>query len=124
MKLFNQTKYKEFRKELRNNATIGEKILWEKLKGSKLLDLKFRRQYSVNKFVLDFFCPELKLGIEVDGSSHNQIDSDVKDERRTKYLESEGLRIIRFKDYEIIEDVNKVLNEIKVVIIKLKQITH
>ena len=124
MKLFNQTKYKEFRKELRNNSTIGEKVLWDKLKGSKFLDLKFRRQYSVGKFVLDFYCTKLKLGIEVDGSSHNQIDSEEKDENRTKCLESEGIRIIRFKDYEIIENVENVLSILRIEILKLKQVTH
>lgn len=124
MKLFNQTKYKDFRKELRNNATIDEKILWDKLKGSKFLDLKFRGQYSVDKFILDFYCPKLKFGIAVDGSSHNQVDSEEKDERRTKYLESEGIKIIRFKDYEIIENVDKVLIDLKTSIENLKQVTH
>jgi len=120
MKLFNQTKYKHFRRGLRNNLTIGEKLLWIELKGSKLLGLKFRRQYSVNKYVMDFFCTELKLGIEIDGISHNQIDSQEKDNERTKYLNSEGIRIIRFKDSEVIENIEKVLQEIKNFIFNIK----
>ena len=72
--LFNKSSEKNKRKRLRNNATIAEKILWEELKGSKLLGYKFRRQYGVGPFVVDFYCPRLKLAIEVDGSYHLRED--------------------------------------------------
>ncbi|MBS1492441.1 MAG: DUF559 domain-containing protein [Bacteroidetes bacterium] len=121
MKLFNQTKYKEFRKELRNNSTVGEQVLWQKLKGSQFLDLKFRRQYSVEKYVIDFYCPELKLGIEVDGASHNRETSKEDDEARTRYLNAHAVNIVRFKDYEIIENVEKVLQILETKVMKLKQ---
>ena len=70
--------------------------------------------------MIDFFSTELKLGIEVDGASHNQEDSNILDENRTKILNSHGITIIRFKDYEVIEDIEKVLRELKNKIMKLR----
>ena len=67
---YNRTKENWRRKELRNNMTKAEKILWEYLKNKKLEGYKFRRQYSVDSFIIDFYCPKVKLGIEVDGEVH------------------------------------------------------
>jgi hypothetical protein len=68
-KIFNRNKSKDTRKELRNNLTKGEIILWQNLKGSKLGGFKLRRQQSVQDFVVDFYCPEIKLAAEVDGQT-------------------------------------------------------
>jgi very-short-patch-repair endonuclease len=67
---FNRKETLGKRRALRNNATKAERILWEKLKRKGLLGYKFRRQHSVGKFIMDFYCPELQIAIEVDGESH------------------------------------------------------
>ena len=69
-KIFNRQNSKGIRKELRNNLTKGEVIFWQHLKGSHLGGFKFRRQQSVQDFVVDFYCPEIKLAVEVDGQTH------------------------------------------------------
>lgn len=67
MKIFNKTTLKKQRQYLRNNSTVAEAQLWEELRKSKLLGIKFRRQHSVNKYILDFYAPEINLAIELDG---------------------------------------------------------
>ncbi len=67
---FNPKRTKNFRQYLRNNVTETEVILWSRLKGKQLLGYKIRRQYGVGKYAIDFYCPQLKLGIEIDGESH------------------------------------------------------
>ena len=69
-KLYNRTCEKNKRKILRSNMPKAELILWSRLKNKRLNEYKFRRQYSVAQFVIDFYCPKLKLAIEVDGDSH------------------------------------------------------
>lgn len=74
-KIFNRNEELEKRRELRNNSTKAESLLWQQLKGKQVAGFKFRRQYSVGKFVLDFYCAERKLAIELDGSSHDGEDA-------------------------------------------------
>ena len=87
---------KEFRKDLRNNLTPAEATLWKYLQNSKLDGRKFRRQHSIKNYILDFYCPSEKLGIELDGSSHNGFASDEYDNERTAELNKLRIRIIRF----------------------------
>lgn len=70
-RIYNRAVYKTRRKELRNNPTKTEKILWAFLKGKKLSGYKFRRQYGVGKYIVDFYCPQMKLAIELDGEMHD-----------------------------------------------------
>ena len=74
-KIFNRNEELEKPRELRNNSTKAESLLWQQLKGKQVAGFKFRRQYSVGKFVLDFYCAERKLAIELDGSSHDGEDA-------------------------------------------------
>jgi very-short-patch-repair endonuclease len=89
----------------------AEVILWSKLK-SKRLGYKFRRQYSVNKFVIDFYCPELKLAIEVDGESHYTENAKAQDEERQKIIEYYDITFLRFTNKEIYKNLNGVLIKI------------
>ncbi|MES2224322.1 MAG: endonuclease domain-containing protein [Patescibacteria group bacterium] len=89
------TSTKENRKELRNNATIQERILWSKLKG-KNLGYKFQRQHSIGKYIADFYCAEKRLIIEIDGIQHNDIEDKKYDTERTRYFESLGYSVLRF----------------------------
>ncbi len=116
---YNRTKEKWRRKELRNNMTKAESILWEYLKNKKLGGYKFRRQYSVDSFIIDFYCPKVKLGIEVDGEVHFTDEAKEYDENRSGFLSDFGIEIIRFKNDEVFNNVEMVL---KIIEQKLKEL--
>ena len=96
-------------KELRNNETDAEKILWEKLRNSKIKGLKFRRQHPINLYIVDFYCHKLKLIIELDGDYHALREQVSKDIERTEALSLMGLEVIRFKNDEVLNDIDSVL---------------
>ena len=97
------------RKDLRNNTTKTEKILWEHLKG-KRLGYKFRRQHGIGPYIVDFYCPQKSLAIEADGEYHrHQIEYD---ENRDKYLSSIGCVVLRFSNYDILENISCVKQDI------------
>ena len=99
-------------RELRRNETEAETILWEALRSRQLKGIRFRRQHPVGHYVLDFFCVKYQLGIEVDGGIHNQPDQAVYDSERTAYLEEHGIRILRFRNEEIMQDLPGLLQGI------------
>lgn len=101
---------------LRNNETQTEKILWEKLKNNQLKGNKFRRQHPISLFIADFYCHQLKLIIEVDGEYHNTVEQIKKDDERTQVLQDNGVKIIRFSNCEIENNVDKVITEIGLII--------
>lgn len=94
---------KKYRKELRNNLTPAEARLWTILKGKQIGGKKFRRQHSIDNFILDFYCPELKLAIELDGSPHFNAVAEEKDFLRDKYLEKVGIQVLRFENKIVFE---------------------
>ena len=106
---------------LRRNETKAEKLLWEKLRNNQLEGLKFRRQHPVNIYIADFYCHKFKLIIELDGDYHNQEEQKQKDEVRTEVLGLNDLKIIRFKNEEVEQDINQVLITIKNKIEQLKE---
>ncbi len=113
MKIFNLKSMKERRQGLRNKLTPSETRLWKYIQRRQIKGKKFRRQFSVGGYVLDFYCPECKLAIELDGASH---DSEIKqeyDEERTKFLNAAGIKVIRFRNIEILKNLDGVLKEIE-----------
>ena len=92
------SRLKDSSRSLRKRLTYGEAALWKLIK-SKQLGYKFRRQFPINDYVLDFYCIELKLAIEVDGSSHDENRHDY-DRKRESDLNKLGIKIIRFADYD------------------------
>ena len=86
----------DLRKSLRNNATIPEAILWRRLKGKQVNGLKFRRQFGVGPYILDFYCPEIRLSIELDGEVHNTYSAEDHDNIRTRFLNENNIREFRF----------------------------
>ena len=106
---------------LRRNETIAEKLLWEKLRNNLLEGLKFRRQHPVNIYIADFYCHKFKLIIELDGDYHDQEEQKQNDEVRTEVLRLNDLKIIRFKNEEVEQDINQVLTTIKNKIEQLKE---
>jgi len=111
--LYNNKVLRERRRDLRNNATEAEQILWQHLKNSKLDGCKFVRQYSIGPYILDFYCPKLRLGIELDGSYHNAQNTVLYDKDRTEYLKTVNIKTIRFWNDAIIKSTNEVLKIIR-----------
>jgi very-short-patch-repair endonuclease len=111
-KLYNRTDEKNKRKMLRSTMPEAEVILWSKLKGKSLNGYKFRRQYSIEKFVVDFYCPELKLAIEVDGDSHYREGAEQRDREREAVIESYGISFLRFTNRQVVENVDGVLHSV------------
>ena len=83
--------------------------MWQLLRDRKLCGLKFRRQYPFGSYVLDFYCHEEKLGIELDGGQHNEDEQASRDKKRTLFLEGKGIKIIRFWNHEILQETEHVL---------------
>jgi very-short-patch-repair endonuclease len=111
--IFNLESTKSTRQMLRNNMAQPEVILWSKLKGKQLDGFKFRRQYGIENFVIDFYCPQVKLAIEIDGDSHFSENSQEKDKWRQKIIEKYGINFLRFTNIEINENLTGVLDEIR-----------
>lgn len=110
--IHNRPILKERRKELRNNATPAEQQLWSMLKHSNLGGFKFRRQHSVGPYILDFYCPAEKLAIELDGDSHFSEEAVVYDRERTAYLNVLGIRVLRFWNTDVYENIEAVCERI------------
>jgi very-short-patch-repair endonuclease len=101
----------QFARLLRKNSTIAERKLWYRLRSRNFLNLKFRRQEPVGEFIVDFICYEKKLIIELDGGQHNE--NEANDIKRTKKLEMEGYKVLRFWNTDVINSINGVLTVIK-----------
>ncbi|BAQ60109.1 hypothetical protein GM3708_515 [Geminocystis sp. NIES-3708] len=104
---------KELRRKLRNNATPAERKLWSALQGKKLDGFKFRRQHSIDRYILDFFCPTANLAIELDGDSHYTAEAMEYDNIRDNYLQSVGIIVIRYSNQEIYDNLEEVLENIR-----------
>ena len=98
MKLHNRKYLKNIRKHLRNHSTSAEAELWNILKQKQVGGYKFRRQHSVDKYILDFYCPELKLAIELDGEPHADIQSILRDSERDSHLNQYGITVYRYEN--------------------------
>jgi very-short-patch-repair endonuclease len=99
-------------RQLRRRLTPTEHVLWLALRGNRFQGLKFRRQHPFGPYVLDFFCVQSQLAIELDGSVHDHPDQINYDYDRTAYLESNGLRVLRFKNRDITDKLEEVLTKI------------
>lgn len=102
---------KQFRQTLRRNMPEPEKRLWRCLR-AKQLGVKFRRQHSIGRYVVDFYCPEKKLVIEVDGDSHFTPEAIAYDKERTRYIQSVGIDVLRVTNAQVMQELDAVLNQI------------
>jgi len=107
--LYNQSKILDKRKLLRKNQTPQEVILWKYLRGNKL-GVKFKRQFSVGPYILDFYSPKNKLAIELDGFQH--FNNKEYDKERSEYLSILGVRVIRFWNSEIDANIDSAISKI------------
>ncbi|MEX0988169.1 MAG: endonuclease domain-containing protein [Bacteroidales bacterium] len=116
-----RSKLFENAKQLRSDATKAEEVLWERLRNRSFMNLKFRRQHPLHKFVVDFYCHELKLIVEADGGYHNEPEQFKLDKSRTAELENLGYTVTRFTNREIIDGVDAVLSELEDVVEEIRQ---
>jgi very-short-patch-repair endonuclease len=100
-------------RHLRKNQTDSEKKLWQVLRNRGLSGAKFRRQFPLDKYILDFYSPELKLCIEADGGQHYTTEGEQKDEIRTKTLRDLGIQVLRFNDRDILLNIEGVCEVIQ-----------
>ena len=97
-------------RELRNQETLPEKLLWEKLKENRLRGFRFKRQHPIDNFIADFYCHNAKLVIEIDGDSHEkQIEYDLN---RTAIMNGFNLKVLRFRNEEVMSQLESVLTRI------------
>ena len=109
----NLSALKPRRKELRAALTPAEVRLWVALKGRQLDGRKFRRQHSMGAYILDFYCPQEKLAIELDGAAHDSAAAQIRDERRDAFLAGLGIRVLRYENRNVMENLDGVLADIR-----------
>ena len=112
MEVFNRNETRNIRKVLRQNQTDAEKLLWSKLRNKQMKGLKFFRQYGVGKYILDFYCPKLRLAIEVDGGQHYMDEGKSYDLIREQELTLLGIKTFRFSNIEVLKELDAVLAKI------------
>lgn len=117
-RIYNRQEYNQIRKLLRQNLTKVEIILWSRLQRRRL-GYKFRRQYGIGPYVVDFFCKELRLAIEVDGPEHLEDSWRYRDYERQKYIESLYIKVVRFSNDEVLQDTDWVIEQLRGVIRKI-----
>ena len=111
-RIFNRFYETRKRKILRNKLPLPEVVIWLRLRGVQLNGYKFRRQCSIGRFVVDFYCPRAKLAVEIDGESHSGADAREYDKDRAEFIESAGVKTIRFSNEQIYNDLNGALLEV------------
>lgn len=112
MRLHKRPALKPIRRDLRRHATAAESKLWKLLRRRQLAGLRFRRQHSIGPYVVDFYCPEVRLVVELDGAVHDDPLRAAYDAARESYLEGLGLRVLRFGNERVMRQADLVLDAI------------
>jgi len=120
-KIYNRSSERKRRKILRNNMPSAEVIVWSRIQKKQLLDCKFRHQFSIGPYIVDFYSTELELAIEIDGDSHFATDAEIKDNFRQLFIEQHGIRFLRFINSDVYKNLNGVLQSIYEMIEELRR---
>lgn len=110
--IFNRKRQKEARQSLRNNMPMPEQLLWLRLRGKGCSGFKFRRQHGIGPYIVDFYCPDNQLVIEIDGDSHYVPGAAAHDSQREQYMKKLGIKTIRFTNTAIRENIEAVILKI------------
>ena len=121
MNYSNHPATKEYRRLLRMTETSTERMLWKRLRGKQLDGYRFRQQHGFGPYVLDFYCPSIRLCIELDGGVHNDEKVKQKDEERTVFLKQNRIQVLRFRNEEVEQNIEYVLERIKDFILSINQ---
>jgi very-short-patch-repair endonuclease len=111
--LYNQKYLKSIRRDLRNDGTAAEATLWRYLQNKKLGGRKFRRQHSIGNYIVDFYCPQERIAVELDGEYHFTSAGYEADKIRDAYLDSLGIVVIRFENEVVFHAIEEVLEKIQ-----------
>ena len=114
-----QNRLTPWAKKLRRESTTSETKLWRWLGGQRFLGLKFRRQYPIGGYIVDFCCPAKKLIIELDGGGHNQESQRVEDRRRDNFFQTQGFTVLRFWNSDLSDNLDGVLSKLQEVLDQL-----
>ncbi|OAL81256.1 DNA methyltransferase [Acinetobacter sp. SFB] len=109
-----------FAKSMRQSATDAEHLMWQLLRAKQFMNLKFRRQHVIAPYIMDFYCHEIGLVIELDGGQHGTADAIEYDAERSKFLEALGLKVVRYWNHEVLNQVDSVLENLWEICLKLK----
>jgi len=112
MRLHNLKWLEKRRRQLRTGPTLAEARLWRHLQRSQVLGKKFRRQQSAGPYILDFYCPNERLAVELDGASHDCDFAQCRDRQRDEFLRRAGIRVLRFQNIDVMRNLNGVMSEI------------
>jgi very-short-patch-repair endonuclease len=112
-RFFNKRSLEDRRRKLRGNLTPAEATLWRLLQRSRLQGRKFRRQHSIGPYIVDFYCAEERLIVELEGSAHDSEQSAERDDSRERFLSNAGLAILRLENRHVFENPDDVLELIK-----------
>jgi len=105
-------KLKPLARRFRKNMTYAERLLWSKIRNKQLKNLQFYRQRIITNFIVDFYCPKAKLAIELDGGQHYTYKGRTSDILRDRILRNLGIRVLRFSDREVVENLKGVIQKI------------
>jgi very-short-patch-repair endonuclease len=111
-RLHNKRELKPLRKNLRNNSTSAEAVLWKMLKNKQVGGFKFRRQHSIGKYIVDFYCPTLQLAIELDGEPHASLINIASDTARDEWLKEQGITVFRYENRWLFEYSEVIIEDI------------
>ena len=109
----------EFSRQLRSDSTDAEQLMWQILRAKRFMNLKFRRQHVIKPYIVDFYCHEIGLVIELDGSQHGKDDAIEYDAERTKFLEALGLTVVRYWNYDVLNRT-----DVRLVVTPFEKIPH
>jgi len=111
--LYNNPSRKQDRRRLRKDATDAERKLWSILRNRQMSDVKFFRQYGIGSYVLDFYCPERRLAIELDGGQHADVRGQEHDAKRDTYLRELNIRVLRFWNNDVLQNIEAIGQKIE-----------
>ena len=111
--LYNTQSRQTLRKQLRRSGTSAEAVLWKRLQRRQIEDKKFRRQVSIGRYIVDFYCPERRLAVELDGEPHFSPTIDEYEAERSRYIESCDITLIRFENCEVHNAIEAVIETIR-----------
>ncbi|MFZ5469067.1 MAG: endonuclease domain-containing protein [Myxococcota bacterium] len=112
MTSYNKFTLVELARRLRQDQTDAERLLWQLLRNRQVRGKKFRRQYQVGRYLLDFYCHEAQLVVELDGGGHAMPEQQVEDGERDAFLRSQGLRVLRLWNHQVLQETEAVLTKI------------
>jgi len=122
-KIYNQSNQKQKRRDLRRSMTSAEGIFWSRIRNCRM-KYKFRRQYSIGKYVADFYCPEIKLVVEIDGGQHFEDETIKYDLERTKYFNDLGIIVVRYTNADVKRNLISVMDDLLRQCEKIKNLSN